>query len=227
MKPLIYLTAAAAALSFAASGNAGTHHRHMARWHHMTLKQKRVIVVKTVNKEHTTLQWWLHNKPRFPEASVPWHHCAAVNARMPGEICFHAQRLVEARHVLVRIDAKLDAAALAASLRAAFGDFQTAAHFADRIWPGTYQWLIDCSSSEGGHGRFVMNHGGSGAGGWMQFMSGTFYGNVDGAFREARRLGVAVPTAARSWQSPLGQAITAAWMRHHHYDSGQWTGASC
>lgn len=120
--------------------------------------------------------------------------------------------------------------------RALSGDWLTyAVPYADRIFHGTAGWLTSCSGSEGGHGGWVWNGGapysspshGSGAGGWMQFMSGTFYGNVVRAFAEARARGLAVPDSAQNWSSPVGQAITAAYMRYHGIDRGQWTGARC
>lgn len=223
----LLLAAAAAALILAAPALAG-HPKHHARWHDLTLIQKRHVVVKTIQRERSTIRWWLHTRTRLPEsASGPFHRCAAIGIRAPTVICAHGQRLVKALHVLGRIDKKLDAIALAHVLGVASRDFATAARFADRIWPGTEGWLLSCSSSEGGHGEFVMNRGGSGAGGWMQFMSGTFYGNVASAFAEAVEHGVNLPVRLAKWDNPLAQAVTAAWMRYHGHDRGQWTGASC
>lgn len=82
-------------------------------------------------------------------------------------------------------------------------------------------WLHACASSEGGHNGWVMNHGGSGAGGWFQFMSGTFYGYV-GKARYVNRF----PAKYAYWQSRVGQAYTAAYM-FKIGQSGQWTGAGC
>jgi hypothetical protein len=67
-------------------------------------------------------------------------------------------------------------------------------------------------SREGGHGAWVPNRYGSGAGGWFQFMSGTFYAYVHGAFRAAARRGYYIPDKFKSWYSPLGQAVTASYM---------------
>ena len=105
-------------------------------------------------------------------------------------------------------------------------DWLTAVNLAQRIFPGTSRWLLDCSSSEGGWGRWVPNGDGSGAGGWMQFLSGTFYGNVDAAFSTARRLGFRIAPEARSWYSATGQAITAAYMLGIG-QRGQWYGSRC
>ena len=94
-------------------------------------------------------------------------------------------------------------------------DWVTATALADRVFPGTQRWLLSCSSGEGSHGGFVMNHQGSGAGGWMQFLSSTYYAHNDTAFYVARSMGFLIPEAANSWYHPLGQAITAAYLRTH------------
>lgn len=107
-------------------------------------------------------------------------------------------------------------------------DWRTAVLYVQRWFPGTSPWLLDCSSSEGGHGRWVPNRKHSGAGGWMQYMEGTFYGDFDSAVNWLRARGVRVPSAARNWYSPLGQAIAAGWARHTgHTPPGKWTGALC
>lgn len=82
-------------------------------------------------------------------------------------------------------------------------------------------WLHACVSTEGGHGGWVMNHGGSGAGGWFQFMRPTFYGYVQRA-RSVNRF----PAKYAYWESRVGQAYTAAYM-FKIGQSGQWTGAGC
>jgi hypothetical protein len=106
-------------------------------------------------------------------------------------------------------------------------DWLTAVRHVQRVWPGTAEWLISCSATEGGHGRFVMNTQGSGAGGQMQFMHGTFYGTIYPAIGEAIARGFRIPNTASSWYSPLGQAVAAAYLRYHGRDRGQWTGAGC
>lgn len=104
-------------------------------------------------------------------------------------------------------------------------DWVTSVRIIQRIYPGTESFLLSCSSGEGGHGGFVMNHQGSGAAGWMQFMSGTFYGHAPIAFSNARSLGFILPDELTiSIESPMAQALTAAFMRSHgmssHWDPG-------
>jgi hypothetical protein len=106
-------------------------------------------------------------------------------------------------------------------------DFHSSARFATNLFNISYSWLHGCAHAEGGDGRWVSNTQGSGAGGWMQFMSGTFYGNVDNAFASANaKLARNIPARYKSWYSRLGQAVTAAYM-FRIGQSGQWTGAAC
>ena len=104
----------------------------------------------------------------------------------------------------------------------ATSDWQTAVRVAQRVYPGTSDWLLYISRREGGHGGFVMNHQGSGAGGWMQFMSSTFYAYVDAALADTRSRGFVVPDGSRSWYSPMGQALTAGYMRFTGRDGCHW-----
>jgi hypothetical protein len=133
---------------------------------------------------------------------------------------------------------------LAAHLLPYTGDWATAVQIVQRVWPGTSSWLLSCSGGEGSHGGWVWNGGlpytaggpptsysggyrtapagSSGAGGWMQFMLGTFTGSLRAALADAWQRHLAVPArAARSWVSPLGQAFAAGWARFHHA-TGAW-----
>lgn len=103
---------------------------------------------------------------------------------------------------------------------------------AQKPYPGTEAWLMSCSASEGGWGRWVPNSQGSGVGGWMQMYPSTFstmwygwYGN-EGAYAYLRRNGYFVPKSAHSWYSPLGQALASA---HGKLNGrgGEWHGSGC
>lgn len=121
----------------------------------------------------------------------------------------------------------------------ATGDWATAVAFVQRDWPGSSGWLLSCSSSEGGHGIWIWNGGvpyrgptppagSSGAGGWMQYMAGTFRHDYDRALYTARSSRLAVPPrSANSWLSPLGQAFAAGWAYYHDRPVGKWTGSRC
>lgn len=104
----------------------------------------------------------------------------------------------------------------------ATNDWQTAVRLVQRIYPGTSSWLLYISHREGGHGGFVMNHEGSGAGGWMQFMASTYYSNNDAAFADARARGFIVNEAWNQWTHPLGQAITAGYMKYTGRSGCHW-----
>lgn len=85
----------------------------------------------------------------------------------------------------------------------------------------SYNWLYNCAQSEGGVWEWRMNRGGSGAGGWMQFMSSTFY-----AYVRHDRVRRVIPAKYRVWNSRVGQAYTSAYM-FSIGESHQWTGAGC
>ena len=101
-------------------------------------------------------------------------------------------------------------------------DWVTSVKLVQRVYPGTADWLLYISRREGGYGGFVMNHQGSGAGGWMQFMSSTYYAYNDRAFADARRRGFIVSESVNSWTHPMGQAITAGYMRYVGLDGCHW-----
>jgi opacity protein-like surface antigen len=105
-------------------------------------------------------------------------------------------------------------------------DWQTAVQITQRVFPGSQGWLLSCSASEGGHGSFKWNNQGSGAGGWLQFMRSTFESNVGQALGHAKRHGFKLPPGTRSYYSPLGQALTGAYMWHRGWTS-HWYGSGC
>jgi len=104
----------------------------------------------------------------------------------------------------------------------ATSDWVTAVSLVQRIYPGTKDWLLYISRREGGYGGFVMNHQGSGAGGWMQFMSSTYWAYSNAAYANARDKGFVVSQSTNSWSHPLGQALTAGYMRYTGRDGCHW-----
>lgn len=95
-----------------------------------------------------------------------------------------------------------------------------------RAYPGTGAWLRSCSATEGGWGRWVPNSEGSGVGGWLQFMPGTFAGFFRHAHDDVTARGFVVPESAASWYSPLGQALAGAWGLTNG-KSYHWFGSGC
>jgi len=98
---------------------------------------------------------------------------------------------------------------------------------AQRPFPGTHSWLRaisgrECRSCWTTPGGFICNYQGSGACGPMQFMAGTFYGYADDARAAVKRRGFLVAEAVWNWRNPLGQALTAAYMRFTGRDGCHW-----
>lgn len=115
----------------------------------------------------------------------------------------------------------------------ATSDWMVAVALVQRIYPGTARWLLSCSSGEGGHGTWVpyRAYGRSyypgyerldAVGGWMQFRPSTFYVYVQTAFADARARGYILDRTYESWLSPLGQAVTAGYMRFTGVSRYHW-----
>jgi hypothetical protein len=105
-------------------------------------------------------------------------------------------------------------------------DWLTAVRIVQRVYPGSSGWMVSCSASEGGHGGFVMNREGSGAAGWAQFLSGTFWRMYLAARADAEARGFRVPASTAAITSPLGQALAMAW-GYVNGRRGEWFGAGC
>ena len=139
-------------------------------------------------------------------SSVPWTKtCRIARERLN----FHGSRMERIRADLWRTLPETN-------------DWRTSVRLSQRIYPGTESWLLYISDREGGWGPFVMNHQGSGAGGWLQFMASTFYAYVDDARRDVERRGFVVPASVWRWNHPLGQALTGAYMRFTGRDGCHW-----
>ena len=105
-------------------------------------------------------------------------------------------------------------------------DWGVATAQAERVFPGTRAWLLNCSRGEGGQGGWKWNYQGSGAGGWMQFMQGTYNSYVWAAYQETLRRGFKVKSMKLlSYYEPLGQALTAAYMRSIGVSGIHWAGS--
>lgn len=125
-------------------------------------------------------------------------------------------------------------------------DWKTAVRWVQRIYPGTESWMLYISDREGGWGPWVWYGGrrwsgyhvgndflGSDTvGGWMQFRYSTFAPYWRGAQKDLRSRGYIIPqipmppeggpSIYAAWLSPLGQALTAGYMRYYGKDGCHW-----
>jgi hypothetical protein len=125
-------------------------------------------------------------------------------------------------------------------------DWRTAVHWVQRIYPGTESWMLSISDREGGWGQWVWYGGrrwsgyhvgndylGSDTvGGWMQFRYSTFAPYWRAAEENLRSRGYMIPfipmppeggpSEYAAWLSPLGQALTAGYMRYTGRDGCHW-----
>lgn len=172
-----------------------------------------------VRKSRSTVNWWNH---RGRWALHSRHQsCAALTSAKRERVCtmarkslaWHSQRVQRAsRRLWLTLPSP--------------SDWTVAVRVAQRAYPGTDGWLLSCSASEGGHGSWVWNRHGSGAGGWAQFMESTFWRMFNAARADVTQRGFSVPSSAASFRSPLGQALAAAW----GYTNGrrhEWSGSGC
>lgn len=113
------------------------------------------------------------------------------------------------------------------------------------IFPGSKWWQMSCSSSEGGHGRWVVHGGGSyypgaeyakdGAevGGNMQYTYGTFVSHFNAGVQYLIGKGYRLPkylrggASVRAWRSALGQAIASGAAYFLGLRGDHWSGAGC
>lgn len=125
-------------------------------------------------------------------------------------------------------------------------DWRTAVRWVQRIYPGTESWMLYISDREGGWGPWVWYGGRTWSGyhvgndflgadtvgGWMQFRYSTFAPYWRGAQKDLRQRGYLIPeipmpsaggpSEYAAWLSPLGQALTAGYMRYYGKDGCHW-----
>lgn len=128
----------------------------------------------------------------------------------------------------------------------ATNDWQTAVRVAQRPYPGTSSWMLQISDREGGYGDWVWYRGirwhgyhigndylgADTVGGWMQFRYSTFEPYWRAAQEDLRRRGYFLPDLHMppaggdlkylGWLNPLGQALTAGYMRYYGKDGCHW-----
>jgi hypothetical protein len=125
-------------------------------------------------------------------------------------------------------------------------DWRTAVRLVQRIYPGTADWMLYISHREGGYGPWVWYGGRTWSGyhigndflgadtvgGWMQFRYSTFAPYWRQAQADLKRRGIIVPflpmppeggpTQYAAWLSPLGQALTAGYMKYYGKEGCHW-----
>lgn len=125
-------------------------------------------------------------------------------------------------------------------------DWRTAVRLVQRIYPGTADWMLYISHREGGYGPWVWYGGRTWSGyhigndflgadtvgGWMQFRYSTFAPYWRQAQADLKRRGIIVPFLPMppeggdpkyaGWLSPLGQALTAGYMKYNGLEACHW-----
>ena len=123
-------------------------------------------------------------------------------------------------------------------------DWQTAVQIAQRLYPGTANWMLAISDREGGWSTWVWYGGrewngyhvgddflgADTVGGWMQFRFSTFAPYWRAAQADIKRRGYHLPqfpnrggpAIYQAWLDPLGQALTAGYMRYYGKDGCHW-----
>ncbi len=118
-------------------------------------------------------------------------------------------------------------------------DWRTSVRVVQRVYPGTDDWMLAISRREGGYGPWVWYGGrrwqgyhvgndflgADTVGGWMQFRFSTFAPYWRGAVKDLRRRGFRIPELGSGygpWLEPLGQALTAGYMRYYGKDGCHW-----
>lgn len=125
-------------------------------------------------------------------------------------------------------------------------DWRTAVHFVQKIYPGTESWLLAISAREGGWGQWVWYGGrpwtgyhigndflgADTVGGQLQFRYSTFAPYWRHTQDDLKNRGFIIPEFKMppaggdpkyaAWLSPLGQALTGAYMRYTGQDACHW-----
>jgi hypothetical protein len=195
----------------------------------------RTVAVKQAVASARVLRFWRNHRwilaPRHEKCwEVPWQRSCTIaraSLRLHQALSARATYLVDHEIPLIN-------------------DWRTAVHWVQRIYPGTESWMLYISDREGGWGPWVW-YGGrqwSGyhvgndflgadtVGGWMQFRYSTFAPYWRGAQKDLRARGFVIPdipmppqggpSEYAAWLSPLGQALTAGYMRYTGRDACHW-----
>lgn len=195
----------------------------------------RAVAARQLTASENVLRFWSNHQwilaPRKAKCwQVPWQRsCTAARASLR----LHT-RLSEAARI--KLDREIPL----------INDWRTAVRWVQRIYPGTEGWLLSISDREGGWGEWVWyggRHwsgyhigndflGADTVGGWLQFRYSTFAPYWRSAEADLRRRGYIIPSIPMppeggdsryaAWLSPLGQALTGAYMRYTGKDGCHW-----
>jgi hypothetical protein len=198
-------------------------------------KADRAVAVRQAQASQNVIRFWSNHRwilaPRHSKCwMVPWQRsCTVARASLRLHTALSARATYIRDHEIPLI-----------------GDWRTAVRWVQRIYPGTESWMLAISDREGGWGRWVW-YGGRGwsgyhigddflgadtVGGWMQFRYSTFAPYWRGAQKDLRARGYIIPdipmppeggpSQYAAWLSPLGQALTAGYMRANGLDACHW-----
>jgi hypothetical protein len=225
-----------AALPLIASGNDETGTRKATHKTHKTTAREVLAHQRcsyTFNKidDHRETVWEMQKKLRRSLSSV---------SKQPISSCPYA-RWVEGLWWNRRVGLKKE---VRARVIPATNDWVTAVRIVQKIYPGTSDWMLYISKREGGYGPWVWyggRHwsgyhigndflGADTVGGWMQFRYSTFAPYWRQAQEDLRRRGFILPDIPnyggpaqyQAWLWPLGQALTAGYMRYTGKDGCHW-----
>ena len=195
----------------------------------------RTVAVKQAVASARVLRFWRNHRwvlaPRHEKCwEVPWQRSCTIaraSQRLHAALAAKATYLVDHEIPLIN-------------------DWRTAVHWVQRIYPGTESWMLYISDREGGWGPWVWYGGRTWTGyhvgddflgmdtvgGWMQFRYSTFAPYWRGAQKDLRSRGFVIPdipmppqggpSEYSAWLSPLGQALTAGYMRYTGRDGCHW-----
>ena len=185
-----------------------THPRHPHTAHNTSRNRNRSTTTssKLQHSQHVVTFFETHSWLRAPRhencASIPWQNQCRIARRV------YRQHLARIKEIQTTIPYT--------------NDWKTAVRLAQKVFPGTEQWLLYISDREGGWGPFVMNHQGSGAGGWLQFMPSRSTPTTTTPRPPSQARGFTVDPKVWTWTHPLGQALTGAYMRYTGRDGCHW-----
>lgn len=195
----------------------------------------RAVAARQLTASQNVIRFWSNHQwilaPRKDKCwQVPWQRSCTV-AR--ASLRLHTKLSEAAR---VKLDREIPL----------INDWLTAVHWVQRIYPGTESWMRYISDREGGWGPWVWYGGRTWSGyhvgndflgadtvgGWMQFRYSTFAPYWRGAQKDLRARGYLIPSIPMpaaggpseyaAWLSPLGQALTAGYMRYYGKDGCHW-----